>query len=46
MTDRSLTDKTFSKESDTLAAETGALIRKIKKHIEENDCKCCKEALR
>jgi len=32
-------------DTQGLVIETKGLIQKIKRHIEEDDCKCCKEAL-
>jgi hypothetical protein len=51
LTDRTLTDKSFVKQSDTntntntLAAEAADVVRKVKRHIEQDGCVCCKEAL-
>jgi hypothetical protein len=47
MVDNVLADKSFSKESNTntLAAEAADLVRKVKRHIEQDGCVCCKEAL-
>ena len=41
-----LSQKDFRQSPDILAAETKAIIRKIKRHIEEDKCTCCAEALR
>ena len=48
--DRTLTDKSFVKQSDTnttntLAVELADLVRKVKRHIEQDGCLCCRKAV-
>jgi hypothetical protein len=38
-------DKGFRQQPDVLAIETKKLIAKIKRHIKEDHCECCRAAL-
>jgi hypothetical protein len=40
-----LQDKGFRKESDAVAIAAKILISKIRKHIEEDGCTCCRKCL-
>ena len=45
MTSNVLQDKGFRKESDVVAIAAKILIAKVRKHVEQDGCSCCKEAL-
>lgn len=45
MTSNVLQDKGFRNESDGVAIAAKIMISRIRKHVEEDGCKCCKEAL-
>lgn len=38
-------DKGFRQQSDVVAVAAKILISKIRRHVEHDNCKCCKEAL-
>jgi hypothetical protein len=40
-----LQDKGFRKESDAVAIAAKIMISKIRKHIEDDNCDCCRRAL-
>jgi hypothetical protein len=45
MTNNVLQNKGFRKESDAIAIAAKILISKIRKHVEEDGCTCCRRAL-
>lgn len=45
MTSSSIVDKGFRKELEVTTVAARILIAKIRKHIVDDHCKCCKEAL-
>jgi hypothetical protein len=45
MTTDVLQDKGFRRQSDAVAIAAKIMISKIRKHIEHDNCHCCKEAL-
>ena len=48
LTDTTVRNKSFQhqhqQESNTLAVEAPNLVRKVKKHIEQDNCRCCRGA--
>jgi hypothetical protein len=45
MTSNILQDKGFRKEPDAIAVAAKIMIAKIRRHIEQDGCSCCKKAL-
>ena len=40
-----LQDKGFRKESDTVAIAARVLIARVRRHIEQDNCACCRQAI-
>ncbi|CAN5376458.1 hypothetical protein BH18THE2_BH18THE2_25030 [soil metagenome] len=40
-----LQDKGFRQPSDAVAIAAKIMISKVRRHVEQDGCKCCKEAL-
>jgi hypothetical protein len=45
VTSNVLSEKGFRQQHDTVTLTAKILIAKIRKHIEEDRCRCCREAL-